>query len=52
MPAARAARSEAIKELGCPAEMWRPAWTPPSVVHLLTDASGDTVADGASGNGR
>jgi hypothetical protein len=38
-PAAAAVLAEAVALLGAPAEIWRPAWTPPAVYHLYTDAS-------------
>jgi ribonuclease HI len=33
------ALQEAADALADPAALWRPAWTPPSVLHLFTDAS-------------
>ena len=38
-PAAVAALAEAVDILRAPDAIWRPAWTPPSVAHLYTDAS-------------
>jgi len=36
---ARAALLEAAQALSAPLELWRPAWTPPGLRHLYTDAS-------------
>ena len=37
--ASSSALLEAATALAQPLELWRPAWTPPSVMHLYTDAS-------------